>query len=183
MAEYYYSIDRKELEEYKPSPEDKKIFEKCYVCHKCFLYDLFISHSFRDKDIIENLVFYLWKKYRVRCFVDWKVLPRNPYVVADILKDIMHCCKAMLILRTENSDASYWVPWEAGCFETMKDTKKISGAKYVALLSITNKSEDVTAQKILNKTFHHMEFLKRYVQTNMTPNTLHHFFLSVGIIK
>lgn len=180
MAQFYYSIDRKELTKYRCFYQRSAslLESQEYLTRK---FDVFISHSYKDRDIVGNFVEFLRRDYGVSCFIDWKEDNRNPDEAANKLKKVMKNCKAMLLLRSENSDNSYWVPWETGCFETIKDGIAGNGTKYIALFPIANQEKQITANTVLDNTFKHMEFLKRYTKTESRGN-LCKFLESCGII-
>lgn len=161
MAKNYYSIDRSKLSKYKgyyQRVHASLMESKDYLKE----YDVFISHSYKDRDMVERVKEHLETEYGVKCYVDWKESERNPYKAADELKKVMDKCKVMLLLRTENSDKSFWIPWETGCFETKKDSQGHSGVEDIIIFAISDESKGVTQATVMNKTFEHMEFLKRY---------------------
>lgn len=84
-------------------------------------YDIFISHSYRDRILVEALVAQL-TKLGLRVFVDWIEFPEHdrsspPY---DELRKTMQKCRAMIFISTQQSVASRWCAWELGCFNCKK---------------------------------------------------------------
>ena len=86
-------------------------------------YDLFISHSFKDKDLIVGLK-YLFEKAGYKVYIDWiedSQLDRS-YVnesTAQIIKNRLKSCKALAYVSTINSPSSKWCPWELGLGDGM----------------------------------------------------------------
>lgn len=81
-------------------------------------YDLFISHSFKDKQLIEGL-YQLFDEAGYRVYVDWiddSNLDRTNVneKTAALLKKRMNFCKALAYISTENTPSSKWCPWELG---------------------------------------------------------------------
>ena len=80
-------------------------------------YDLFISHSYLDKEII-NALYYTFEACGYTVFIDWKnekLMDRNQVSkqVAKKLKIYMANCKGLLYIATENSSNSKWCPWDS----------------------------------------------------------------------
>jgi len=91
-------------------------------------YDIFLSHSYADKDIIEELVFSLMqmKNFSFSIYIDWiedRQLKRNNVnaKTADILKARMKNCKCLLFVTSEKYSESKWMPWELGYFDGFKN--------------------------------------------------------------
>ena len=81
-------------------------------------YDLFISHSFLDKELILTLV-KLFNENRYSVYVDWihdssldrtNVTPKT----AKIIKERILQCKGLAYIATSNIVNSKWCPWELG---------------------------------------------------------------------
>ena len=99
-------------------------------------YDLFISHSYLDKEII-NALYYTFEACGYTVFIDWKneeLKDRSQISkqVAQKLKKYMANCKGLLYIATENSSNSKWCPWELGFVDGLKER--------VAILPILNDS-------------------------------------------
>lgn len=111
-------------------------------------YDIFLSHSFKDADIILGIKIKL-EKFGYTVFVDWFDSPEMDRSKvnsssAKVLRDKMDCCKCLFYATTENATYSKWMPWECGYFDgkkgrsaifpltTLKE-KKYSGQEYLGL--------------------------------------------------
>ncbi|WP_251125921.1 TIR domain-containing protein [Exiguobacterium sp. s22] len=87
-------------------------------------YDIFLSHSFQDADLILGFTKELEQRgYSV--YVDWiedAQLDRNHVNAhtANQLRFRMKKCKCLLFVSTDNSVLSKWMPWELGYFDGMK---------------------------------------------------------------
>ncbi len=102
------------------------------------LYDVFISHSYLDKDLINEL-YTIFSECGYRVFIDWKeseLQDRNAVSIetANKLKDYMNSSKGLLYVATENATNSKWCPWELGYVDGKKER--------VAILPILNEKQD-----------------------------------------
>lgn len=82
------------------------------------IYDIFLSHSYRDKELIYSVKFEL-EAYGYKVYIDWiddNQLSREE-VTAEILKNRMDRAKSLVFVTTENSINSKWMPWELGYFD------------------------------------------------------------------
>ena len=90
-------------------------------------YDIFLSHSFKDADLIAKLKLAL-EGYGYSVYVDWleDSQMNRDYVTkktALILKMRMEQCRCLLYAVTGNSSNSKWMPWELGEFDGKKPQK------------------------------------------------------------
>lgn len=81
-------------------------------------YDLFISHSFKDKDIVIGLS-YLFDKAGYKVYIDWiddSNLDRKSVTpeTAKIIKNRIKRSTGLSYISTTNSVSSKWCPWELG---------------------------------------------------------------------
>ena len=90
-------------------------------------YDIFLSHSFKDAELIAKLKMTL-EGYGYSVYVDWL---EDPQMNRDLvtkktalhLKKRMKQCKCLLYAVTGNSSSSKWMPWELGEFDGQKPQK------------------------------------------------------------
>lgn len=87
-------------------------------------YDLFISHSFKDKNLVIGLN-YLFKSAGYKVYIDWiddSGLDRTNVTVktAQLIKKRIKSSKGMAYISTANSTSSKWCPWELGVSDGMK---------------------------------------------------------------
>jgi hypothetical protein len=85
-------------------------------------YDIFLSHSFRDADLILGLKLRLEEDFGHSVYVDWVAEPQLDRsnvtaATAQALRTSMNRCKGLLYASTENSTTSKWMPWECGYFD------------------------------------------------------------------
>jgi hypothetical protein len=116
---------------------------------KQFTYDVFISHSTKNKDVVKKLKQLLEDKYNLSAYIDWDEdagCKRDE--VCDKVKDAMNRSKSLLYIKTSDSDDSQWVAWEVGRYDALNADK-------IGVLLI----ED---DKLTNETWLHREFLKHY---------------------
>ncbi len=102
-------------------------------------YDIFLSHSYLDSDIIlvikrdlENL------GYSV--YVDWTEDPQLSRSnvtkeTAELIRTRLKACRTLIYAYSENSKISKWMPWELGFFDGYKSK--------VAVLPIEDSSNTV----------------------------------------
>jgi hypothetical protein len=129
-------------------------------------FDIFLSHSYRDKDIIPHIKKEL-ESMGYSVYVDWitdKLLSRDEVTkdTAKVLQKRMQQSKYLFFATSENSPNSKWMPWELGYFDGLKN-------KRVAVLPISNKNNH------FNKNYKGQEYLglycwividKKYIESN-----------------
>lgn len=98
---------------------------------------IFLSHSHKDRDLIEPAIAFL-RSHGVSIYVDW-LDGEMPDVVsgetAKKIKEKIRQYQKFLVLVTENSKDSRWVPWELGFADPVK------GMDHIAILPIADKSD------------------------------------------
>lgn len=109
-------------------------------------FDVFLSHSTRDAEIVLGVKLMLEDQNRT-VYVDWiedpqldrrNVTPRT----AEVLRERMRACRSLVYVHTENSGSSKWMPWELGFSDAHH------GA--VAILPVTRTAQqDFVGQKYL----------------------------------
>lgn len=88
-------------------------------------YDLFISHSFKDKNLVTGL-YHLFSKAGYKVYIDWiddSNLDRKSVTpdTAAIIKRRIKSSKGAAYIATANSTTSKWCPWELGVSDGMHD--------------------------------------------------------------
>ena len=112
-------------------------------------YDIFLSHSYKDRIAVAGLVKYLKKQYGYEIYVDWiedQNLNRSHVTkeTAKTIKSRMRNCKCLLYVTSENAPESKWMPWELGLMDGLKDR--------VAICPLTReeyKTDDYCGQEYL----------------------------------
>ncbi|WP_297946636.1 TIR domain-containing protein [uncultured Fibrobacter sp.] len=89
-------------------------------------YDIFLSHSYKDRVAVAGLVKYLKKQYGYEIYVDWiedNTLDRSRVTkeTANVIKTRMKNCKCLFYVTSENAPSSKWMPWELGLMDGLKD--------------------------------------------------------------
>ena len=84
-------------------------------------FDIFLSHSIQDKELVIGAQRVLERGGR-SVYVDWMVDPKLDRTkvtgaTAEKLRARMRQCKSMMYLYTKNSQISRWMPWELGYFD------------------------------------------------------------------
>jgi hypothetical protein len=86
-------------------------------------YDIFLSHSALDAEVIYGLKIEL-ETMGFTVYVYWIEDPQARETVdattAAKLKVRMHNCKGLLYAASENASVSRWMPWELGYFDGVK---------------------------------------------------------------
>lgn len=100
-------------------------------------FDVFLSHSYLDKDLIFAVKNYL-EEHNLSVYVDWideQELDRSSVnaETAATLRRRMTQCESLLFATSSNSTSSKWMPWECGYFDG------ISGK--IAILPIAKSDE------------------------------------------
>ena len=120
-------------------------------------YDIFLSHSVRDAELILGIKSIL-EDLGYDVYVDWiddQQLDRSSVSkeTAEKLKERMKASKSLFFVTTENSDNSKWMPWECGYFDGVKEKvaivpvkkssfdNKYSGQEYLGLYPYTLKEK------------------------------------------
>lgn len=85
-------------------------------------YDIFLSHSYKDKKAVAGLLDLLSKEYNYTIYVDWiedKELNRDNVnrETAQRLRERMKNCRCLLYATSDNATYSKWMPWEVGLMD------------------------------------------------------------------
>ena len=128
-------------------------------------YDIFLSHSIRDAELILGMKGIL-EDLGYSVYVDWiedpqlnrtKVTPAT----ADKLRQRMNSSRSLFYVTTANSDTSRWMPWECGYFDGKKEKAAIvpiqkapidnsfSGQEYLGLYPYVVREPDTTNKEVL----------------------------------
>lgn len=128
-------------------------------------YDIFLSHSIYDADLILGMKGTL-EDLGYSVYVDWiedpqldrkKVTPAT----ADKLRERMNSSKSLFYVTTANADSSQWMPWECGFFDGKKEKVAIvpiqktsndnsySGQEYLGLYPYVVKQNDTQGNETL----------------------------------
>jgi hypothetical protein len=88
------------------------------------VFDIFLSHSFRDAPTILGITERL-ESQGVSVYVDWLVdrkLNRSEVsaATAAVLRKRMRQCKSLIFATSTSSPSSKWMPWELGYFDGLR---------------------------------------------------------------
>jgi len=116
---------------------------------------VFLSHSHKDRALIEPTLAFL-RSHGVKIYVDWMDAGMPDIVsgeTAKKLKDRIKQQQKFLVLVTENSKDSRWVPWELGYADSTK------GMDHIAAFPVAENSD-----------FKHNEYLSIYPRIQFVSN-------------
>jgi len=117
---------------------------------------VFLSHSHKDKELIQPAISFL-RSHGVKIYVDWMDEGMPDTVsgeTAKKLKDRIKQQRKFLVLVTENSKDSRWVPWELGYADSTK------GMDHIAAFPVADNSD-----------FKHNEYLDIYPKIQLVNGT------------
>lgn len=89
---------------------------------------IFLSHSHKDRDLIQPALSFL-RSHGVKIYVDWMDEGMPDVVSGETAKKIkikIQQQKKFLVMVTENSKDSRWVPWELGYADSTKGMDHIA---------------------------------------------------------
>jgi hypothetical protein len=127
-------------------------------------FDIFLSHSFLDKEEVEGLYLEL-TDFGFTVYVDWIIDPHLDRTnvtkeSATLVRNRMKSCKSLLLAISTNAATSKWMPWELGYLDgktgkcaiipVSKDStipNSYKGAEYLSLYpfikkQLTDKNEN-----------------------------------------
>lgn len=110
---------------------DKSIIVENYTFAKKSLnqaFDVFLSHSSKDKDILPSIINFI-SQYGVNVYIDKSdvELPRKTSPeTGEILKNRIQKAKKFIVLVSENSKDSKWIPWELGIADEKKKIENVA---------------------------------------------------------
>lgn len=84
-------------------------------------YDIFLSHSSSDKEIVTG-IYAILTSNNLEIFVDWIESPQSHRREvsgknAEWIRKNMNNSKSMLVIDSENAEESKWICWEVGSFD------------------------------------------------------------------
>lgn len=100
--------------------------------------NIFLSHSTKDKRALPGVINFL-EKYGGKVYIDKNDRDLPDYTcaeTAEILKNEINKLKRFVVLVSENSKMSKWIPWELGLSDGLK------GVSPIAILPIGESSDE-----------------------------------------
>lgn len=95
---------------------------------------IFLSHSSKDRELLTPAIAFL-RSHGVSVFVDWMDQGMPDVVSGETAKRIKQKVreqKKFMVMVTENSKDSRWVPWELGFADPVK------GMEHIAILPVSD---------------------------------------------
>lgn len=90
---------------------------------------IFLSHSHKDKDLVEGFINYLANSIKIKVYVDWQDSDMPTITNRETARRIKNKINEMayfLVLATKNAMNSKWVPWEIGVADQIKSNDRIA---------------------------------------------------------
>jgi hypothetical protein len=121
-------------------------------------FDVFLSHSYLDKEVVEGLFLEL-TDFGLKVYVDWIVDPqldRNNVTKesAFLIRNRMKSSKSLLLAISTNVAMSKWMPWELGFVD--------ANSNRCAIIPVSNET-------ITPKSFKRVEYLLLYPYIKKLP--------------
>lgn len=117
---------------------------------------IFLSHSHKDRELVRPSIAF-FRSHGVKVYVDW-MDEGMPDVIsgqtAKKLKERIQQQKKFVVMVTENSKDSRWVPWELGYADPVK------GMEHIATFPVAEKDD-----------FTQNEYMKIYPKIQYVSNT------------
>ncbi|MPL94168.1 hypothetical protein SDC9_40316 [bioreactor metagenome] len=112
----YTSKYLRNLSQTKTFSTKQQIINESKKVHTGF--DIFLSHSFLDKEDVEGLYIEL-TNFGYSVYVDWIIDPELDRknvtkATATLIRNRMKFSKSLLLAVSENAQMSKWMPWELG---------------------------------------------------------------------
>ena len=148
-SEYLKQLSRNTLSSVK-----NKLFSESRT--HVIAFDIFLSHSFLDKEEVEGIYIELTNKgYSV--YVDWIVDPHLDRsnvtrATAELIRKRMKSSKSLLFAISDKAEISKWIPWELGFVDGNTNQCSIF---------------PVSKDKVAPKTFKRSEYLLLYPYVKM----------------
>lgn len=153
LGSRYYTENGLKTKDYYFSSESHRLDESRVIKSQSAekQYDIFLSHSSRDKEII----LYLKKEINsigFSVYVDWIDNSESGRMeITPKLKIAMNNSFTLLYIHTHNSENSKWTPWEIGYFDSKK------GSPRIGIMPILNNSNSIAS-------YSGQEYLTQYNQ-------------------
>lgn len=159
----YSSSYLKNLARNRPAQAKTKLFTESRQIETGF--DIFLSHSFLDKEEVEGLYLEL-TDFGFKVYVDWIIDPHLDRAnvtkeSASFIGNRMKTCKSLLLAISTNADTSKWMPWELGYMDSKTSKcaiipvskeailpKSYKGVEYLSLYPFIKK---LPTDKLINK--------------------------------
>ena len=101
-------------------------------------FDVFLSHSSKDEDILPSIINFI-SQYGVNVYIDKsdKELPKETSSeTGEILKNRIREAKKFIVLVSQNSKDSKWIPWELGIADVKMKIENVAILPKVQKVSV-----------------------------------------------
>ena len=144
-------------------------------------YDIFLSHSYKDRLAVAGLAEHLKKHYGYEVYVDWiedSSLDRSNVSrrTAQVIRNKMQRCRSLFYVTSANSSSSKWMPWELGLMDGMKERVAIcplvkelyssdsyQGQEYLGLYPYITETKATNTTLWVNSDSKHYITFKRWI--------------------
>jgi TIR domain len=118
-------------------------------------WDIFLSHSSKDKIIVLNFK-KLLNNFGFLVYVDWiEDSDSERGKITPMLKKAMVNSKVLIYLHSHNSKTSIWTPWEIGYFDSNK------GNEFIGIVPLEDENKDISS-------YNGQEYLLQYTEIGKT---------------
>jgi hypothetical protein len=141
------------------------VLESCAAYVPSKIYDIFLSHSIRDAELILGMKA-TFEDLGYSVYVDWIDDPQMDRSnvteeTANKLRQRMDSSKSLFFVTTANAESSKWMPWECGFFDGKKEKVAIvpiqtastdnsySGQEYLGLYPYVVQQQSTTQKETL----------------------------------
>lgn len=165
------------LSQTKTFSRNQHIINESAKKHESF--DIFLSHSYLDKEIVEGLYIEL-RNFGYTVYVDWIIDPhldRNSVTkeTATTIRNRMKSSRSLLLAVSENASMSKWMPWELGYVDantnrcavlpvstSLNAPESFKGIEYLSLYPFIKKVSSVgfkDALYVIEEAYKYVEFI------------------------
>lgn len=157
-------LTKAELQEFSIGTQEVVVEKLMTALGSAFNFEqttVFLSHSHKDAGLVRNAVAFL-KSLSADVYVDWldeEMPDETSPETAKLLKEKIKEHDKFIVLATENSKNSKWVPWELGYADEVKGMRRIAVLPVAESASSYSGTEFVEIYPFVRKRFNSDEWV------------------------